>query len=531
MTTARLPIPGSDKGNWGQILNDYLSQSHNPDGTLKAGAVTTPSIQSDAITESKLDPIVRSKLNSSTGTQGATGSQGATGPQGPAGSDGATGPQGPAGAVGPTGVLGAQTAAMDTGVDAAWIVQGDSTGDGADEWVVQSVQSLGAAHPNVHIKYKLWNDGTQEYGAWQTIQQGLGEKCAVFKNDGTTRTMYLSGTDVPHIGGDIDIRMRLSMDNWNLPGWVTLAARYGSAGARSWRFFLANGKLGLTWSTDGTATVEKIASNLTPFTSGQMGWVRVTLDVDNGSGGYTVTAFTSTDGVAWNQVGLITDTTSGVTSIYNGGQQLEIGGRGVISEMWAGKIYEVQIRNGIDGPVMNPQPISTWIPREASGSYLPGYFEGGSTFYVLNGSCSGKDTPYFTDTTRFPKMVQPYLGAALHQSVSHNDLSRSGAEYLAARDQWADAALSRVAGGQILIHTQNPERDPRAINRRTRHAIRRAQLMAWASRRGLGVIDVYGAFEADPRGVAALIYADGLHPNQAGSLVWRDLVLATIRAS
>jgi hypothetical protein len=32
---ARLPIPGSDQGQWGEILNDYLSVAHMTDGTLK----------------------------------------------------------------------------------------------------------------------------------------------------------------------------------------------------------------------------------------------------------------------------------------------------------------------------------------------------------------------------------------------------------------------------------------------------------------------------------------------------------------
>jgi hypothetical protein len=32
---ARLPQPGSDDGTWGNILNDFLAQAHNPDGTLK----------------------------------------------------------------------------------------------------------------------------------------------------------------------------------------------------------------------------------------------------------------------------------------------------------------------------------------------------------------------------------------------------------------------------------------------------------------------------------------------------------------
>lgn len=36
---ARLPVPGSDENNWGDILNDYLSQAHNSDGSIKASAV------------------------------------------------------------------------------------------------------------------------------------------------------------------------------------------------------------------------------------------------------------------------------------------------------------------------------------------------------------------------------------------------------------------------------------------------------------------------------------------------------------
>lgn len=35
----RLPQPGSDKGTWGDILNDFLLQSHNADGTIKPTAI------------------------------------------------------------------------------------------------------------------------------------------------------------------------------------------------------------------------------------------------------------------------------------------------------------------------------------------------------------------------------------------------------------------------------------------------------------------------------------------------------------
>lgn len=49
---ARLPVPGSDQGQWGTILNDFLTQAHSNDGALKDGTVT------------------KSKLSASGGTNG-----------------------------------------------------------------------------------------------------------------------------------------------------------------------------------------------------------------------------------------------------------------------------------------------------------------------------------------------------------------------------------------------------------------------------------------------------------------------------
>lgn len=104
---ARLPQPGSDQGTWGDILNDYLSQVHKTDGTLKDNVVT----------ESQLAAPVVTKLNVVAGQQGATGPVGATGPQGatgavgPAGSQGAAGATGAVGPAGPAGATGAAGAA------------------------------------------------------------------------------------------------------------------------------------------------------------------------------------------------------------------------------------------------------------------------------------------------------------------------------------------------------------------------------------------------------------------------------------
>lgn len=38
---SRLPVPGSDSGTWGTILNDFLSVELNSDGTLKKSSLIT----------------------------------------------------------------------------------------------------------------------------------------------------------------------------------------------------------------------------------------------------------------------------------------------------------------------------------------------------------------------------------------------------------------------------------------------------------------------------------------------------------
>ena len=47
----RLPIPGSDNGTWGDILNAYLNVSHNSDGTLKPITVSNISDAGDSATK------------------------------------------------------------------------------------------------------------------------------------------------------------------------------------------------------------------------------------------------------------------------------------------------------------------------------------------------------------------------------------------------------------------------------------------------------------------------------------------------
>lgn len=64
---ARLPKPGGDNNTWGNVLNDFLEESHNSDGTLKttalsaAGAYTKPST---GIPKADLDGSTQTTLGS-----------------------------------------------------------------------------------------------------------------------------------------------------------------------------------------------------------------------------------------------------------------------------------------------------------------------------------------------------------------------------------------------------------------------------------------------------------------------------------
>jgi hypothetical protein len=69
---ARLPLPGSDSGQWGDVLNEYLLQSHAPDGTLKTDAVTASSLQDSSVASVTLqdNAITVTKLSPATGSNG-----------------------------------------------------------------------------------------------------------------------------------------------------------------------------------------------------------------------------------------------------------------------------------------------------------------------------------------------------------------------------------------------------------------------------------------------------------------------------
>ena len=62
---SRLPEPGKDAGSWGAILNDFLLQSHNPDGSLKTDSISAPQLKPNAVTTPSIadGSVTAAKLN------------------------------------------------------------------------------------------------------------------------------------------------------------------------------------------------------------------------------------------------------------------------------------------------------------------------------------------------------------------------------------------------------------------------------------------------------------------------------------
>ncbi|MFF3346073.1 hypothetical protein [Streptomyces sp. NPDC002779] len=162
--------------------------------------------------------------------------------------------------------------------------------------------------------------------------------------------------------GDLDVRMDAQLVNWldaadvlkttELVGKLTLAP-----GGKSWFLGVRSNRLYLEWSADGTNTLGASSTvELVVPPSGRLA-VRATLDVDNGSGGRTVTFYTAPSGTAgpWTQLGAPV-VQAGVTSIFNSPTAVRIGNAvDVAMTTSAGRCMAVEIRNGINGMIVaNP---------------------------------------------------------------------------------------------------------------------------------------------------------------------------------
>ena len=158
------------------------------------------------------------------------------------------------------------------------------------------------------------------------------------------------------VTGDIDLRVDLTAVNWTLGTEQTLLSKWTNTGPQfSYLFSIAagTGNLVLGWSATGAAALFAVSTvPPVPGPNGRLA-VRVTLDVDNGAAGRTVTFYTApTINDTFVQLGAPV-TTAGVTSIFNSTAPVEIGSQtGGTTNLLNGVVYSAEIRNLIGGTLV-----------------------------------------------------------------------------------------------------------------------------------------------------------------------------------
>lgn len=153
---------------------------------------------------------------------------------------------------------------------------------------------------------------------------------------------------------DLDLRMDLALEDWDSP--QELAARYVTAGDnRSWAFLMGSGQVSFYWSPDGTlaSRISQFSTEALKAYNGQRLALRVTLDVDNGAGGYEVRFYTGrTVDDAEGEWNLLGDPIVGgaATAVFDGTAGIELGDVAALADdVTTGKIFAFKLLDGIDG--------------------------------------------------------------------------------------------------------------------------------------------------------------------------------------
>jgi len=236
-------------------------------------------------------------------------------------------------------------------VDTSVITSGAATSFFALSGETVTINRATSGRKSVAVVHPVWLFGTDDYMEVNNRYMSSGTYLYL----PGVASNYASTPDAAalDITGDIDLRVKVAMDDWTpASASVLLAKRTSSTTQVSYSLFLnTTGTLAFLWSTDGTTPITRTSTVATGIADGATKWVRATLDVDNGASGHDVVFYTSDDGITWTQLGT-TITTAGTTSVYSGTAILEIGSTsGGGSSTSRGKFFRAQVLNGIDGTV------------------------------------------------------------------------------------------------------------------------------------------------------------------------------------
>lgn len=227
--------------------------------------------------------------------------------------------------------------------DAVWRIDAlDHQNEGAPAKIVRNLGSAGPILNCTSGSTSIADTNDPKFLDWYSTNY-------VYLPGVASNNMSVPDANDLDITGDIDIRVRVALDDWTPSANSGFISKGGAVGNRSWNFtILTTGGFRFTWFTDGTNNITKDSTATVTLSDGEVKWARVTFDVDNGASGNDVKFYTSDDGTNWTQLGN-TITTAGVTNIYASTATVNIGNISGGGSPTAGKFYRAQILDGIDG--------------------------------------------------------------------------------------------------------------------------------------------------------------------------------------
>ncbi|MFA3877534.1 hypothetical protein ABS735_28310 [Streptomyces sp. MMCC 100] len=185
--------------------------------------------------------------------------------------------------------------------------------------------------------------------------------------------------------GDLDVRLDLALDAW-AGASQDLAGRYLPTGEnRAWAVAVAStGQLGLYWTPIGILESRLAVYSTVPVGAyhGQRLAIRITLDVDNGSGGYEVRFYTgrTVDDTEWELLGdpIVGEET---TAVFDGIADIELGRiLSIDGAAMTGRLYAFRLLDGIGGTLVASMDTSDAAPGDSA------FTSGGLVWTAVNGA-------------------------------------------------------------------------------------------------------------------------------------------------
>lgn len=211
--------------------------------------------------------------------------------------------------------------------------------------------------------------------------------------------------------GDITIVVRMTS---TLSGTQIVVSKDDGSTARCYQLYINEATPRLLWTTNGsTSSFDRAATTTLSYSVGQIFWIKVELDVDNGASGNTVRFYTAndtgnnTEPSSWSQLGSDV-TNAGTTSVFDSASQvLAVGSRATLGgNTLNGCIFYASVRGNIGGA------ISQYFDPSASAKFASSVVSGGTTWTINSSGDLGARICGQRDLVQLTASKQPLYTAA-----------------------------------------------------------------------------------------------------------------------